>query len=194
MATANPGKVAEIGSLLGSISLKNLKEFPNITEVAETGVTFSENAILKARGYALQTREWTLADDSGLEVFALDGAPGVFSARYGGNGLSDADRVQRLLDALFQTGDTERRARFVSVIAIADPGGSILHTSTGTSEGMIAWGPRGSNGFGYDPVFIPDGYDKTFGELSEEVKKTISHRARALAAVHPFLTNLFSGS
>ena len=192
VATANQGKVAEIRSLLASLSLKSLDAFPHVSEVPETGATFRENAILKARGYALQTQEWTLADDSGLEVMALDGAPGVYSARYGGDGLSDADRVERLLDALSRTGDTERRARFVSVIVIADPAGVIVHTSTGTCEGRIASGPRGSNGFGYDPVFIPDGYDQTFGELGDEVKKMISHRARALAAARPFLIKRFS--
>ncbi|MDT4968676.1 MAG: XTP/dITP diphosphohydrolase [Acidobacteriota bacterium] len=192
VATANQGKVAEIKSLLASLSLKSLDEFPHVSEVAETGETFRENAILKARGYALQTQEWTLADDSGLEVTALDNAPGVYSARYGGDGLSDADRVERLLDALSRTGDTKRRARFVSEIAIADPDGRIVHNSTGTCEGRIASGPRGSNGFGYDPVFIPDGYDQTFGELANAAKEIISHRARALAAARPFLMKLFS--
>lgn len=193
IATTNKGKIVELRSLLSSLSLplRSLAEFTEVADVPETGTTFAENAILKARGYATQTQLWTLADDSGLEVDALGGAPGVYSARYGGEGLADADRVKRLLEALSQSGDEDRRARFVCVIAIADPSGEILNLSTGICEGTIAYAPRGVNGFGYDPVFVPEGYDESFGELTTAIKERISHRARALAAARAFLLDHF---
>ena len=190
IATRNPGKVCEVGMLLEGLPLRlrSLAEFPETMEVEETGATFTENAALTARGYAAQMRLWTLADDSGLEVEALGGAPGVFSARYaGGAHVSDAERLAHLLAELSRTGDAERRARFVCVIAIADPDARLVNTSTGTCEGSIAIAPRGVNGFGYDPVFIPHGYQQTFGELPPEIKQHISHRARALEAARSFL-------
>jgi XTP/dITP diphosphohydrolase len=192
IATTNKGKIVELRSLLSSSSLplRSLAEFPEVANVPETGATFAENAILKARGYATQTQLWTLADDSGLEVDALGGAPGVYSARYGGEGLSDADRVQRLLAALSQSNDADRHARFICVIAIADPSGEILNLSTGICEGTIAYAPRGANGFGYDPVFVPEGYEQSFGELPTAIKEIISHRARALSAAHSFLLSV----
>lgn len=196
IATRNCGKLRELQPLLAPLSLRlrSLSEFPEVKDIDETGTTFTENAILKARGYAGHTLLWTLADDSGLEVDALSGAPGVYSARYGGAGLTDADRTQLLLEALSQAGSTERRARFVSVIAIANPRGEIVNLSTGTCEGRIAQAPRGTNGFGYDPVFVPDGYEETFGELSAEIKEKISHRARAIADAHSFLLDYFPGA
>lgn len=190
IATRNAGKVCEVEMLLEGLPLRlrSLAEFPEVPEVEETGATFAENAALKAKSYATQTRLWTLADDSGLEVEALGGAPGIFSARYaGGANASDAERIAHLLAELSRTGDTERRARFVCVIAITDPGARLVNTSTGTCDGRIAPAPRGGNGFGYDPVFIPDGYQQSFGELSSEIKRRISHRARALDAARPFL-------
>ena len=192
IATRNAGKLREIQPLLASLQLHlhSLAEFPEVAEVEETGQTFAENAILKARTYATQTHLWTLADDSGLEVDALGGAPGVYSARYGGEGLTDADRTGRLLEALKQSGDADRRARFVCVIAITDPLGEIINLSTGKCEGRIAQAPRGEKGFGYDPVFVPDGYEQSFGELSAEIKEKISHRARALAEARSFLFKL----
>jgi XTP/dITP diphosphohydrolase len=193
IATRNPGKVREVESLLGAypLRLRSLVGFPATRDVEETGATFAENAAIKALGYAAQTRCWTLADDSGLEVDALGGAPGVYSARYGGAGLSDAARIERLLDALSSTSDTERRARFISVIAIADTQGNLVELFTGSCEGRIAHAPRGSGGFGYDPVFVPEGYEKSFGELPSEIKQSISHRARALKAALPFLLEHF---
>ena len=194
IATRNEGKIAELRPLLAQlpVSLRSLTGFPEIAEVEETGTTFSENAAIKARSYAESTRLWTLSDDSGLEVHALGGAPGVYSARYGGRGLSYDERIKRLLDELSQTGSDDRRARFVCVIAIANPKGEIVNLSTGMCEGTIAHAPRGTNGFGYDPVFVPDGYELTFGELSTETKEKISHRALALAAARSFLINQFS--
>lgn len=197
IATRNPGKVCEVKMLLEALPLRlrSLAEFPEVLEVEETGATFAENAALKARSYAAQTQLWTLADDSGLEVEALDGAPGIFSARYaGGAHASDAERIAHLLAELSRTGDTERRARFVCVIAITDPDARLVNTSTGTCEGSIAFVPRGVGGFGYDPVFIPDGYRQSFGELSPEIKQRISHRARALDAARTFLLDYSQGT
>ena len=193
IATGNKGKVAELRSLLAGlpVRLRNLAEFPSAREVEETGRTFADNAALKAGGYAGQTGLWTLADDSGLEVDALGGAPGVFSARYGGAGATDAARVERLLAALSGAGAGERGARFVCVVAIADPRGRIMNLSTGTCEGRIARAPRGTRGFGYDPVFLPNGYEQTFGELPAEIKQEISHRALALKAALSFLATRF---
>ncbi len=193
IATRNPGKVREVESLLEEypLKLRSLAEFSATREVEETGATFAENAAIKAQAYAVQTGCWTLADDSGLEVDALDGAPGVYSARYGGAGASDAARVERLLEALSRTGDTGRRARFLCVIAFADAAGKLVDLFSGSCEGSIAHAPRGSGGFGYDPVFVPDGYEQSFGELPSEIKQTISHRGRALKAALPFLLEQF---
>lgn len=194
IATSNPGKIRELESLLAALPLRlrSLKEFPSIQEVAETGNTFTENAVLKATGYARQTRLWTLADDSGIEVEALGGAPGVFSARYGGASASDADRVRMLLDELARTNDTRRRARFTAVVAIASADAQVVNVAQGHCPGHLADAPRGTNGFGYDPIFIPDGHKQTFGELSGEVKRSISHRARALEVTRAFLLNHLS--
>lgn len=189
IATSNPGKIRELASWLGMLPLRlhGLDEFPSIQEVEETGATFTENAVLKATGYARQTHLWTLADDSGLEVEALSGAPGVFSARYAGAEASDAQRVELLLKELAQTGDSQRRARFVCVIAIAAPDAQVMNVAEGFCEGHLIRAPRGTGGFGYDPIFVPDGFEQSFGELPDEVKRSISHRARALAATHSFL-------
>src|SRR5215213_8607417 len=150
IATGNKGKVAELRLLLAGLPLRlrNLAEFPRALEVEETGQTFADNAALKAQGYAVQTGLWTLADDSGLEVEALGGAPGVYSARYGGEGLTDADRVTRLLGELSGADAKDRRARFVCVIAIADPLGQVMNLSAGACEGRIVHAPRGTHGFG----------------------------------------------
>jgi XTP/dITP diphosphohydrolase len=196
IATSNKGKIAELQLLLASLKLhlRSLAEFPDIEDVDETGTTFTDNAILKARGYAGQTGLWALADDSGLEVDALNGAPGVFSARYGGASLTDSERIERLLDELSQGASQERRARFISVIAISDPQGQIVNISTGKCEGQIAHAPRGTQGFGYDPVFVPDGFQQTFGELSPEIKQNISHRALALQGARSFLMSYFQST
>lgn len=194
IATTNQGKIIELRSLLASVPLlrlRSLAEFPETEDVEETGTTFSENAVLKATAYAGQTGLWTLADDSGLEVDALGGAPGVFSARYGGEGLNDAQRVERLLDELSGCPGQERSARFICVIAIADPQGQVANLSTGRCEGQIALAPKGTGGFGYDPVFIPGGFNQSFGELSPEIKQSISHRALALEGARSFLIRHF---
>src|SRR5215471_11664143 len=189
IATRNRGKLLELRAVVGELPLVllDLHSFPSVRTVSETGTTFVENASLKAAGYALQTGEMTLADDSGLEVDALGGAPGVLSARYAGDGASDAERVNKLLAELSRVKFGERTARFVSVIAIANQEGAILNVSQGVCEGRIAATPRGRNGFGYDPVFIPRGFDQTFAELPPLLKNRISHRGKALAAVTNFL-------
>jgi XTP/dITP diphosphohydrolase len=191
VATGNAGKVRELKELLTDfpVVLRDLSEFPNVFEVEETGATFAENAILKASGYSAQTGFWTLADDSGLEVEALGGAPGVFSARYAGENASDADKIAKLLGEL---GDTDNlRARFVCAMAISDETGEIKFVSEGVCDGKITVNPRGRNGFGYDPVFIPDGFDETFGELSGEVKQKISHRGRAMEKIIQYLRRFY---
>jgi len=152
--------------------------------------TFAENAIAKAQFYASATSLCALADDSGLEVTALNGAPGVFSARYAGAHASDADRRTLLLSELNKLGAPTRRARFVAVVAISNPNGEILNLSEGICEGTISFSPRGTGGFGYDPLFIPEGYDQTFAELPDTIKNQISHRARALLGTRTFLSQL----
>lgn len=192
VATQNQGKLEELRLLLGDLALelRGLIDFPAVTQVPETGDSFIENAALKAVGYATQTGLLTLADDSGLEVDALNGAPGIFSARYGGEGNTDEDRTARLLSELSMIPKAARSARFVSAVAIANSKGQILNVSVGTSDGQIDFAARGTGGFGYDPVFIPSGYDKTFAELKSVVKNQISHRARALSGTREFLRTL----
>jgi XTP/dITP diphosphohydrolase len=189
LGTRNPGKVIEITSILADSgwSFSSLQEFPGVGEAEENFVTFAENAIAKACFYASATGLCALADDSGLEVAALGGAPGVFSARYAGKGASDADRRALLLSELAKTGTTNPRARFVAVVAIATPEGQVLNVSEGICEGNITFAPRGTGGFGYDPLFIPDGHDQTFAELPDTIKNQISHRARALIKTTDFL-------
>jgi XTP/dITP diphosphohydrolase len=189
IATNNEGKVTELREMLVDIPLElvTLKDFSNLIEVEETGETFDENARLKAVGYARQTKLTALADDSGLEVEALGGRPGVLSARYGGDDITFSEKIDLLLDELAQTGDKKRRARFVCSIAVAAPCGEILFTAEGICAGRIAQNPLGNRGFGYDPVFIPNGYEMTFGELSDDVKREIGHRGRAFLQIMPFL-------
>jgi XTP/dITP diphosphohydrolase len=189
LGTRNPGKVIEITSILADSgwSFRSLEQFEDVEIAEEDANTYSENAIAKARFYASATGLLALADDSGLEVEALRGAPGVFSARYAGDDATDADRRALLLSELAKTRDDDRRARFVAVVAIANASGELLNVSEGICEGTITFAPRGDGGFGYDPLFIPDGYDQTFAELPEHVKNRISHRARALIKTQDFL-------
>lgn len=192
IATRNQGKLQELRDLLKErpFDLCDLSSFPAIQTVAETESTFAENATLKAVGYAKQSRVITIADDSGLEVEALGGRPGVLSARYAGAGASDSDRVDKLLGELLNLPSSKRGAQFVSAVAIANGQGEILNISIGVCVGRIADAPRGANGFGYDPVFIPDGFGETFAELPSKVKNQISHRARALKGAAEFLRSL----
>ena len=203
LGTRNAGKVREIETILGNIPWRRrfLDEFANVGVAAETAPTYAENAIAKAQFYARETGLWALADDSGLEVEALNGAPGVYSARYAGEGASDADRRglllaelarvngedPRVLDAGRHNVGANRRARFVCVVAISTPDGRVLTTAEGVCDGKMIFEERGTNGFGYDPLFVPDGFDQTFAELSDSIKNRISHRARALLKTRTFL-------
>lgn len=189
IATNNSGKIIELKDLLGDlpVRLHGLNEFPEIAEVEETGATFAENAALKAGIYAAQTGLWSLADDSGLEVAALGGAPGVFSARYGGENSTDDERVNKLLGELEQFENGERSARFVCAMTLADESGAIKYQTEGICTGKIAPAARGKRGFGYDPIFIPSGFQQTFGELSGEIKRKISHRALAIGKIIDYL-------
>jgi XTP/dITP diphosphohydrolase len=189
VGTNNAGKIRELNELLTNlpVELFGLNSFENVRDVEETGATFAENAILKAESYARQTGLWALSDDSGLEVEALNGAPGVFSARYAGESAGDAERIAKLLGELAETGDNARRARFVCVMAIADENGETKFLAEGICDGKIAFAARGANGFGYDPIFVPEGFKQTFGELSSTVKGEISHRARAIKKIIRFL-------
>lgn len=194
VATGNAGKVRELSDLLAGLPLRLrlLSEFEGVPEAEETGETFAENAALKALHYSSRTGLLTLSDDSGLAVDALGGAPGVYSARYAGARATYAERMAKLLAEVEAAGGADRRARFVCVIALADPAAGTLETFEGVCEGRIADAPRGAGGFGYDPVFVPDGHDQTFGELPDEVKRSVSHRARALAQAARRLRSRFA--
>ena len=170
------------------IELVSLDRYPEAPEVVEDGDTFEKNAVKKASLIAEHTGSMTLSDDSGLEVDALGGAPGVYSARYAGENASDADRIRKLLDALHNTPDAHRTAQFRCAVAVAAPGRE-TRVVVGVCEGRITRTPRGDLGFGYDPVFVPAGYDKTFGELGAEVKNQMSHRAKALQKAVGLLSN-----
>ncbi len=175
LATHNLGKVGEFQRILSPLSVSVVTA--ELSEVEETGRTFAENARLKAEAACRETGLPAVADDSGLAVDALNGAPGVYSARYAGEGASSADRNQKLLRALRDVPAEKRGARFVCSICCAFPNGDSI-TAHGECEGSIAFAPRGSGGFGYDPLFLVG--EKSFGELSGEEKDRISHRGRAL--------------
>jgi len=178
VATGNAGKVREIEEALGSLGWQ-LQGLNGVPLPEETGTTYEENAALKACAAAMVTRSPALADDSGLEVAALGGQPGVYSARFG-NRTSDLERNVYLLERL--RGQTDRRAKFVSVMILAYPDGH-LEPYRGELSGTLLEGPRGENGFGYDPLFVPDGESRTLAEMTLAEKRAISHRGRALAAL-----------
>jgi XTP/dITP diphosphohydrolase len=196
MATRNPGKVRELQELLGDtgVALLSLADFPELPEIPEEGATFAENAATKARAVARLTGYPALADDSGLAVEALNGAPGIFSARYAQDRTSphpptDTDNWRKLLDEMQDVPWEARGARFICEIALALPDGR-LWRAHGECQGLIALAPSGDAGFGYDPVFwVPD-YGATMAQLGAGVKNRISHRARALAAFKELLASL----
>ena len=194
MATRNQGKILELRQLLVAtvdVELVDLEEAGVQLEVPETATTFAQNATLKALGYAEASGMLTLADDSGLEVDALDGAPGVHTARYGGPGLTHEERYLRLLEELRGVEWEARTARFWAVTALARPG-ELLGTARGKCEGMIALRPAGKYGFGYDPVFYLPELDKTMAQLTPDEKQVLSHRARAIAATLPLLKRMLA--
>lgn len=188
VATHNPGKVLEYAQMLRDfpVACISLDEAGIDEDVAETGDTFEENARIKAIAYCNASGLITLADDSGLAVDALDGAPGVYSARYAGLGKTDRDRYEMLLAKMADIPGPQRTAHFRCVIMVATPEGR-LYSAEGRVDGTIAYEPRGENGFGYDPVFFMQQYGGTMAELGAPVKNTISHRARALKAIMPTL-------
>lgn len=184
VATGNPGKLKEIQAYLQVFDIQ-LQLKPEELEVEETGETFRENAALKASEVAKATRQWAIADDSGLRVDALDGAPGVYSARYG---TTDSERIERVLRELGNSGD--RNAAFVCAIAIARPDGSIALEVEGVCPGEIMDSPQGDSGFGYDPIFYVPTQQKTFAQMSPELKHSISHRGQAFKILLPQLQKL----
>lgn len=190
IATSNAHKVQEIREILQPLGIEVLgaAEVGGMPDVVEDGDTFEANAIKKAVAGAQAFHCPVMADDSGLEVLALGGAPGIYSARYAGEGGNDGRNLAKLLANL--EGVTDRRAQFVCAIAVANADGTIRGTVRGECKGIMDTAPRGTGGFGYDPAFIPDGYDKTFGELPAEVKNRLSHRGNALkAAVKELFSN-----
>ncbi len=194
MATRNPGKIRELEALLQDlgVTLLSLADFPLLPEIPEAGATFAENAAAKAVAVARLTGHFALADDSGLMVDSLQGAPGVFSARYAQDRTSprpptDADNWGKLLEELQGVPWGERGARFVCELALARPDGRVLR-ARGECKGVIALKPRGETGFGYDPVFWVPAYQATMAELGPEIKNKISHRAKALAAFKELIT------
>ena len=194
-ATRNRHKTREIQPILGPhFKVSDLAAHPEVPEIRETGTSFEENAKLKALAASRQLPDLVIADDSGLELDALGGAPGIYSARYAGANATERDKIDKLLRELKRvpTTDDRRRARFRCVMALAR-NGDLLGTFEGIVEGRIANEVRGDSGFGYDPIFVPDGFEQTFGELPTEVKNTISHRAKAIRALANRLRLEFGG-
>lgn len=188
VATKNPGKLREIREILGSeVRLLSLTDFPGVGDIAEDGRTFEANAIKKALAVANHTGHVSLADDSGLEVDALDGAPGVYSARFAGEEATDEQNNVKLLQLLEDIPDEQRTAHFRCVIAVCAPDGSV-ETAEGKAEGRILQCPRGTGGFGYDPLFLVSGLRRTFAELPPAEKNRLSHRGKALQSVFPILS------
>ena len=189
VATRNAHKTEEIQRILGpQFNVTDLAAHPEIPHIAESGTTFQENAILKAVAVSKRMPGFVIADDSGLEVEALRGAPGIHSARYAGMNATDQEKTDKLLEELTRVGATKnaRRARFRCVLALACKG-NVLGAFEGIIEGQIADRPHGSHGFGYDPIFMPEGFQQTFGELAPAEKNQLSHRARALERLRTFL-------
>ena len=192
LATRNPGKVREITEILNDlpIQIQSLLDYPTVPTIIEDGKTLEENALKKARAAFEQTQLPSLADDSGLEVFYLNMEPGVRSARYAGERATYDDNNKKLLLALQNTTEEQHRGQFHCVVAFVALG--VEKVVEGVCPGRIANKPRGAGGFGYDPVFIPDGFQQTLAELKPEIKNRISHRGIALQAIKDFLTSYFA--
>lgn len=192
VATRNAHKTREIQSILGpQFEVNDLRAYPEIPQVSESGRTFEQNAKRKVVAVSKSIPGFVIADDSGLEVDALGGAPGIYSARYAGKNATDEDKIDKLLLELKRVSGTKgaRRARFRCVIALAR-NGNVIGTFESIVEGTIADKARGSGGFGYDPIFIPEGFQQTFAELPAEVKNAMSHRAKAIRALSVKLRQL----
>ena len=189
LATRNPGKLVELRRMLSGFDVVGLADVPDFPEAPETGVTFAENALAKAHAAAAATGLPSVADDSGLAVDALNGMPGVLSARWSGRHGDDRANLELLLAQVGDVPDERRGAAFVCAAALVVPGGpeTVVH---GAWTGRLTRAPRGTNGFGYDPIFVPDGETRTSAELSADEKDAASHRARALQALLPHLRAL----
>lgn len=196
LASRNRKKSGEIRDLLApkGIEVLSVADFENVPEVVEDGKTFAENAAKKASQTASVLGHWTIGEDSGLCVDALNGAPGVYSARYSGPDATDESNNAKLLEALENVSDEHRRAKYICHIALADPSGDVQLHVEAACRGRIARQPRGTNGFGYDPLFLIPEYHRTFGELSPTVKQVLSHRARAFQRFIPRLLKLVDHS
>ena len=196
LATRNEKKLAELQRILAAssvdVSVTDLSEFPDMPEVAETGATFTENALLKARAVVAHTGQPVVAEDSGLCIDALNGMPGVLSARWAGGHGDDEANLRLVLAQLADVPAARRAAHFASVAALVLPSGR-EHVTEGTVSGCITDAPRGTNGFGYDPIFVPASSEETTAELSPEAKDAISHRGRALRALAPVIAALLGG-
>jgi len=188
IATRNKKKIEEIRRVIGDIpvSILTIDDFPGCPEVEEEGVTFQENAMKKAMTVSRCTGKPALADDSGLEVYALNNAPGILSSRYSGEDADDRKNIEKLLHEMRSVIDEERKARFVCCLALVFPDGRV-EIFSGHVEGRIGREPKGSYGFGYDPLFYPKGHDMTFAEMTAEEKDSLSHRGEALREFQKFL-------
>jgi XTP/dITP diphosphohydrolase len=193
LATRNRHKIEEIKTILSDLPLEvlTLNDFPNVPPLKEEGVTFQENSLQKAQIVYMHTKIPTLADDSGLEVFYLNGRPGVYSARYAGDGATDETNNKKLLGEMLGVPPRRRRAQFRAVLTLLN--GATVEMTVGICPGMLAEAPRGTNGFGYDPIFLPDGFSRTYAELTAVEKNIISHRAKALATMKDVLRRRLTG-
>jgi XTP/dITP diphosphohydrolase len=196
LATRNAKKLAELRRILAAsgvdVSVTDLSEYPDMPEVAETGATFTENALLKARAIVAHTGRPAVAEDSGLCIDALNGMPGVLSARWAGRHGDDEANLRLVLGQLADVPAGRRAGHFTCVAALVLPSGT-EHVTEGTVSGRITDAPRGTNGFGYDPIFVPHGYELTTAEMSPEAKDAISHRGRALRALAPIIAAQLGG-
>lgn len=194
LATTNIHKIREFRSMLKAIArldVLSLSDFPDYIPPEETGATLEENAKIKAEHAAKTLQRWVLADDSGLSVPALQGAPGVFSARYAGSSATDADNRKKLLEQMRSFSEEERNGVFECYLVLASPQG-IQKVAKGSCEGTILDKEKGGGGFGYDPLFVKHGYGKTFAELDEATKNRVSHRRKAIDKMLPFLESLLA--
>jgi XTP/dITP diphosphohydrolase len=196
LATRNAGKLRELARILGTqVALTGLEEFPDAPDVPETGATFEANALLKARAIAEHTGLPAVADDSGLCVDALGGMPGVLSARWAGRHGDDKANLDLVLAQVADVPDARLRARFVCAAALVVPGNAAREVVvTGSLDGRLVRVPRGTGGFGYDPIFLPDGFSQTTAEMTAEAKDAISHRGRAFRALVPYISPLTRGA
>jgi len=196
VASRNKGKVGEIKELLAGLVFKvtSLEDYPHVPEIIEDGKTYRANALKKARETALATGKMAMSDDSGIEVKALGNAPGIYSARFAGEGASEKARNQKLFKMLKNVPMSKRQARYRCVIALVDAKGKELGVVEGTCSGYVTTKEQGQNGFGFDPLFLLKRYNKTFGQLPASLKAKISHRARALKKFRLLLSKVTAGN